>query len=303
MSEIHPDALSLEDAPAGAQLESQPIAQPAEPAAEPEEAALPEGIADPDGRIGPIIAAERRRVREATERRVREQELAPLQQAAQERDQLRAALAEVRPIIDQVRQHGMPKPPEPAPAESRIPDERAERYARRFELYRSDGQPDIGRAKAILAEQQEEISRAAREAAQEIVGPITSQSAQAASRQNLERLALQRDPDGQPVLGRLVDAQTLAQLWAKLPPELTQHPEVAELVFEAAIGQSVRKGGRVSRPERGPIVSEPSGGRSAPAWQPSDSFKKMARDAGLTDKDVAASAKTFNPTGTNVIGE
>lgn len=306
MSDIHPDAVSLEDAPQPT-LESQPTGQPAaEPTTPEADDAEPEGVVEvsPGKRMVDvsIVAAERRRAREAAAR-AKDKEYEPLRQAAAERDQLRAALAEVRPIIEQVRQHGMPKPAAPEPAEARIPDDRAERYARRFELYRADGQPDVARAKAILVEQQEETTRVAREAVQEAVGPITSHTAAQASRQNLERLALQRDPDGEPMLGRLVDPKTLARLWAQLPPELTQHPEVGELVMNAAIGETARKGGRVARPERSPVVSEPAGGRGGPGWTPNDTAKKIAREAGLTEKDLAASAKTYVPGGVNTIGD
>lgn len=307
MSDIHPDAVSLEDAPAGAQIESQPIAQPTADATPEAEDAEPDGVVEvaPGKRMVDvsIVAAERRRARETAERR-KDQEYEPLKQAAAERDQLRAALAEVRPIIEQVRQRPeLLQPPKPTPIEEQISDEDATQEARDLELYRSDGQPDIVRAKRIIARRYKEASHAARQATEAVVGPITSHTAQQASRQNLERLALQRDPDGEPVLGRLVDPQTLAKLWAQLPPEMTQHPEVAEIVLDAAIGQSVRKGGRVARPERGPVISEPAGGRGGPAWTPNDTAKKIAREAGLSDKDLAASAKTYVPGGINVIGD
>lgn len=301
MSDMHPDALSLE-APT---IDTPPIQQPAvepEPQAVPDDAE-PEGVVEHQGRRMvdvSVLAAERRRVREATERAIREKEFAPLQQKAQEADRLAAALAEVRPIIEHVRQHGLPKPPEPTPLAQQIPDDRAERYARRFELYDAKtGQPNIALAKEILAEQRQEVQEAAQQAAQAAVGPITSQSAQQASKQNFVQMAMQRDANDQP----LVDAKVLAEFWASLPPELTAHPEVGELVLNAAIGKSVRTTGRVARPERAPVISEPAGGRSGPQWQMDRMAKQIAQHAGISDKAFTESAKGYQPGATNILGD
>src|SRR3990167_1397746 len=191
MSDINPNAISLEDASPDAQIESLPTAQEPSPPETPDDEAVPEGAVEHQGqRMVPVsvLAAERRRVRETTAAAIREKELAPLQQTEQ---QLRNALNEARPYIDLIKQHGVPKPPPPVAGVDRISDERAERYARRFELYDGKtGQPDLSRAKAILAEQQQDIEQAATAAAQAAVGPITSASAQSQSRENFARMAM-----------------------------------------------------------------------------------------------------------------
>lgn len=306
MSDISPNALSLETEPT---LDSPPI-QP-DPDPEPQAAvaddAEPEGVVEVNGRRVvdvSVLAAERKRVREATERSIREKEIAPLKQIESERDQLRAALAEVRPIIDQVRQYGIPKPPAPSRAEDLISDEDAAQEARDLELYDAKtGQPDIVRAKRIIARRRQDSLSAAQQAAQAAVGPITSQNAQAVSRQNLTELAARRGTDNQPILGNLVDPKVLAELWASLPPELTQHREVGELVLDAAIGKTARTSGRVPRPERAPVVSEPAGGQVGPRYQMDRMAKSLAHAAGLDEKSFTKAASGYTPGATNILGD
>jgi hypothetical protein len=95
----------------------------------------------------------------------------------------------------------------------------------------------------------------------------------------------------------------LAEFWAQLPPELTQHPEVGELILDAAIGKSYRTKGRVQAPERPPVVSEPAGGRSGPGYQMDQMAKNIAQHAGISQKAFTEAAKTYVPGGVNVIGD
>lgn len=297
MPDIHPDALSLEDAQPI--IESQPIQQ--EPVVEDPE---PEGVVEHQGRRMvdvSVLAAERRRVRDATERAIREREIAPLQQKAQDADRLRDALAQAQPYLDHLRQHPeLLQPPKPTQLEEQIGDDEAAAEARDLELYDSrTGQPDLGRAKRIIARRRQETQTAAHQAAQAAVGPITSQTAQSASRDNFVTMATQRDVNNQP----LVDPKTLAEMWASLPPELTAHREVGELVLNAAIGKSLRAGRRVARPERDPLVSEAAGGRVGQSYQMDHMAKQIAKHAGISDKQFQESGKGYQPGMTNVLGD
>ena len=297
MSEIHPDAVSLEDAT----IDGPPISQTP---AEPDDAAEPEGVVEHAGKRMvdvSVLAAERRRVREATERTFREKELGPLQAKAAEADQLRAALNELRPIVEQVRRNpDLLKPPKPTTAEEQVTDDEAAAEARDLELYNAQtGQPDIGRAKRIIARRRQEAQSAAQQAAQAAIGPITSQGAQSASRQNFVSMATRRDAHDQP----LVDPKALAEIWASLPAELTQHAEVGELLLDAAIGKTVRGGARVPRADRAPIVSEPAGGRNGPSYQMDRMAKQIANHAGMSEKAFTDAAKTFRPDTVNIIGD
>jgi hypothetical protein len=294
---LAPGALSLEDATLVSPPTSTPQAEPPEP--EPE----PEGVVDVQGKrmvdVG-VLAAERRRVREATERNIREKELAPLQAKAQEADQLRQALADAQPYLQHLRQHPeLLQPPKPTSLEDQVSDEDARTEARDLELYAADGQPDVTRAKRIIARRRQDATAAAQQATAAAVGPITSQTAQTYSRQNFVQAASRRTPDGHP----LVDPKALAQLWASLPAELTQHAEVGELLLDAAIGKTVRTGGQVARADRPPLVSESPSGRAAPAFQMSDLTRTIAHAAGMTEKSFAERAKDYKPGELNVLGD
>lgn len=308
MEDIHPDALSLEDA----SLESPPIQQDLEPEAQPVVEAEPE--ADPadviehngvkywkQGAAATIIAVERKRAREVTEKSLREKEIEPLMQKAAEADHLRQALAEAQPYVEHLRRHPeLLQAPKPTPLEEQISDEEAAAEARDLELYNQQtGQPDVARAKRIIARRRTETQAAAQQAAQAAIGPLTSQSAQQVSRQNFVSMATRRDAQNQP----LVDAKVLAEFWAQLPPELTQHPEVGELILDAAIGKSYRTKGRVQAPERPPVVSEPAGGRSGPRYEMDRMAKNLAQHAGMSDKAFTERAKTYVPGEVNILGD
>ena len=303
MSEINPDALSLEDPT----IDGPPIQQPPhEPdATATADAAEPEGVVEHQGRRMvdvSVLAAERKRVREATSR-AKDAELAPLKAKALEADGLRRALAEAGPYIDLVRQHPeLLQPPKASTAEEQVSDDEAAAEARDLELYDAiTGQPDLTRAKRIIARRRTETATAAHAAAQAAIGPITSSTAHGASRQNFVSMAMQRDAANQP----LVDPKVLAELWAQLPSELTAHPEVGEWVLDAAIGKSLRtsESRRVPRAERAPLVSEAPGGRSGPAWQMDTMAKQLAKNAGISAKDFEATGKTYVPGAVNILGD
>ena len=238
-----------------------------------------------------VVVAERKRIRDLTERTIREKEVAPLQAQVAQAQQTRDALAAAQPYVELVKQH--PEWLKPAPEETQIPDDDAERYARRFELYDvATNAPDVKRAKAIMADNRRESETIARQAAEDAVGPLKEQTATQASRANFVQMAQLRDADGQP----LVDAEVLAQEWAQLPPTLTQHLQVAETVLHAAIGKMHRQGKTVTR--RTPVFTEaPGGGGGQPL-----TLTPLDKKLGLTEADLKASADRFVPGGMSVIG-
>ena len=98
-----------------------------------------------------------------------------------------------------------------------------------------------------------------------------------------------------------VDPKELAAIWTQLPAELTQHPEVARLLLEAAAGRAALAVGGGGG--RAPQLSEPSGGRPGPGFRMSAVTQKIARAAGMSDQAFAKGAAEFRPNDVNVIGD
>lgn len=292
-----PDDDVLLGAPEGGQLEGQPTAPVAEP--EPDEG-VPADVEVRDGRVdASVIARVRKETRDKAERRIRDQEVEPLRRQAQDMEALKRQNEELLRLFQQQQQ---PTPAEPTSMEARISDEEAMAEARDLDLYDPQThQPDVARAKRIIARRRQELEQVADMAARRHVAPVTQQTAAATSRQNFAQMALARDHEGR----AWVDAKELAQVWAQLPTELTAVPEVAELVLDSVIGKGTRTRarGRVAAPGREPTFSEPAGGRGAGAFALGDVERKMARAAGITDKQYEETAKGFQPGGPNVIGE
>lgn len=269
---------------------------PAEPAQDDDEA-IPEGAQIVNGQpvISPsVLAAERKRAREKAKEDA-EKEFAPIRAKAAEADALRQALDTVKPHLEQLRQQAQ-RPPE-APQEPQVSDAEAEQEARDLQLYTKDSTLDVATARKIITRRRAEAKAAAVEAAKEAVTPYAQTSARDLSARNFEKFA--RDlvgDDGQ----LMADPQIVVDTWKTLPPDLTQHEEVARIAMAAALGESLlrkRKSG-TRPPAREPIVSEAPGGRTSSDIRVSESGKKM----GLTDADLKASAKTYKPGEPSEIG-
>jgi hypothetical protein len=267
----------------------QPVTGPEDDNAEPEGVIVAEGgkrLVDVS-----VLAAERRRVREATTRQ-KDQELTTLRE---QHDRVSQALNEARPYVDIVKQHPeLLKPAQPTSLEQSITDDEASQEARDLQLYKADGTLDLSTSKKIIARRRNETQQAASAAAREAVAPLQAATAEDRSRQHFARMCQLRDADDKP----LVDPKVLAAEWVKLPADLTQDPQVAETVLDAAIGRMIRSGKRVSPSERQPVYSEAPGGRTTQTVQLTDSARKL----GLTQEDMKTASKNFNPNGVSVIG-
>jgi len=177
-----------------------------------------------------------------------------------------------------------------------VSDEEAIAEARELELDDArTGQPDVERAKRIIARRRADVTSAAQQAAQAAVGPITSATAQDRSRQNFISMAQQNR--------ETVDPRALAEMWAQLPHELTAHPEVAELIRDAAIGKTIRTKGHVPRAERAPVFTEPAGGRTGPTYEMDRMATSLAKNAGISQADFKKSASSYTPGASNVLGD
>ena len=240
-----------------------------------------------------VVAAERKRARESTEQKFTK-EIEGLKAKAAESDQLKADLAQLQPYIEHLKTHGLPKKEEP-PEIAKVSDQEAEKYARDYELYTATGL-DMGKAKRIIANQREETRKIAAEAAQEAIKPLATSSATQQSRQNFVWAAQEAQKRG-------VQPETVAQLWGALPPELTQHAEVAQLLLRASLGEAMFSGKMTTPPAHEPVFSEPPGGARGQSYQISDVEKRMALTTGLTEKDWTDRAKGYQPDAENVLGD
>lgn len=292
-----------EDLSQAISLEDPPAPEPGEPGAV---AVAEDDDAEPEGavEVSPgrrmvdvsVVAAERKRAREAAMRQVREKELTPLQEKANRADALQEALNAARPYVDLVKQHPeLLRQPDPVPYEDQIGDDEAAQEARDLQLYDSQSQLDLKTAKKIIARRRTEAYQVGQQAIQEAMAPLQQSTAEAASRNNFAQMAQMRDPNGNP----LVDPRILAEEWVQLPVELTANPQAAEVVLERAIGKSHRRGTRIAPAKREPMFSEAPGGRGAASVVLTDLDRKL----GLTEKDLKSAAGTFVPGGISQIGE
>lgn len=262
------------------------------PASDPVPEPEPEGVVDVQGRrMVPVDAliAERGRVKDATEKKVRE-EYEPLKAKAAEADRLATDLAALQPHIDYLRKHPELLQAQPVPDIPDISTDDAEKYARRYELYTPTGL-DIPRAKQIIADNRAETKRIAQDAAREFAAP-------AAARQNFIWAASQKGPDGLP----LVDPNDLATVWQTFPPELAANPDVARVILEAAIGRAVRSGRHGSAPAE-PQFTEAPGGSRVGGFAISRVEQKVARALGMSEKQYADAAKGYQPDAVNILGD
>lgn len=267
-----------------------------EPAPDPE----PEGVVEREGKKwAPVEAliAERERAARKTEEKLRA-EYEPLRAKASQADQLAADMARLQPHIEYLQKHPEVMQQAAQPDVPEVSNDEAEKYARRYELYTPTGL-DLTRAKQIIADNRAETRQIAKEAAQQAVAPYAQTTASAQARQNFVWAASQVGPDGAP----LVDPQELAQMWADFPAELAANPQVARVILDAAVGASVRTGKRAVRSSHEPVYTEAPGGQRGGGYQITDVERRLARTAGVKEKDWADSAKTYRPDATNILGD
>jgi hypothetical protein len=244
--------------------------------------------------VGPLLAAERKRVREATEQRVRA-EYAPLQQQAQDMASLKAELAALRQQVT---------PPKQEPAAPEVTDSEAETYARRHQLYGADSTLDLKTAKSILAETKanerrliEAAETRAVQAAKDALAPVHETEAKRAAHDNFLRIAATQDAEGNYVFKDPQTHPILLEAWNALPDALRALPEVGEVVVNSALGKIARtlKRSAAAPLEREPVLAEAANNRGVTAYTISNVERKVAEAAKISTKDWEARAKTYQP--------
>jgi hypothetical protein len=225
------------------------------------------------------LTGERRRITEKYER-----ELEPLRAAASRVQQLEQEVAQLR----------TPKRVEPDIPD--VSDDEAERYARHYELYNTQGL-DLTRAKRIIKDNRDEIRRVAKDAVAEAVGPVRAGTLNQVKREQFIRAATATDAGGSPLLDQ-AGQQELAAAFSLMPPDLfAENPEgVADVVLERVLGARLRqrKPGPLP-PSREPGFSEAPGGYRGAGYTISNLEKKVAASAGVSAKDWESRAKGYQP--------
>lgn len=243
-----------------------------------------------------VLSAERKRVRESTEQKIRA-EYEPIKQKAA---QLEADMAAAQPYIQHVQKNWetIQKDLQRQQDVPGVSDDEAEKFARRYELFTANGL-DTQRAKQMIADNRKETERIATEAALRAMEPLKQDAATKGARAHFAWAAAQKGPDGEP----LVDPTALAQYWAQLPPELAANPQVAELLLDSFVGKNVRSGKRPQRTEHEPTFSEAPGGRTIAPPTFGDRERRLAAAAGMTQKQFTDAAANYKPGQSNVIGD
>ena len=186
--------------------------------------------------------------------------------------------------------------PDPAVQQQREQHEqarrqRAEKIAKRFDLFKPDGTLDVDRGLEHLGEQEE----LAREQAAQMVAPLRIETAKSKSHANRAALTAHLQKRGTPV-----DTALFNQLWTHLTPELTSQQEVAAVAAAAALGwpllfgtqapAQVQQAVAAAAPapvERSPVVvTEPVSQRNPGPPRLQGIAARTARSLGLTDKQV-----------------
>lgn len=220
------------------------------------------------------------------------QELRPLAKKAGE---LKAELDASRPFVEFVKAnpqllqpHVQQAPPEPSKADPAV-----EQYARRFDLYTADGKPDIERAQAII----EENRAMAREEARKVMEPVETQTLEQRAIANLQWMENLTDANGQKLERGAIEA-VVGQIMASMPRaqalKTLASPDVVQVLADTALGRQARtKKAPVAPPANPPLHIETAGGGSGPVI--TDSSRRLARAAGISEKQFEASAKNFKP--------
>lgn len=273
----------------------------------PEPEPTPDGVVEVQGqKLVPLAAltAERERARTTTEERVRK-EYEPLKKQAEahaaQAAQISADLESLQPQIEYLNQHPELLTVAQAAREPSVSDEDAERYARQYELYTATGL-DLKRAKHIIADNRSEMAKVARDAAEEAVAPVAYRAAMDTARDNYRWAAGQRTADGSP----LVDPSVLANVFAyvmKEDPRILADRAAVQVIMDSVAGQAARVGRPSGEPRREPLFSEAAGGGRRQDYRMSDVERKLARTAGMSDKDFSAQAQKYQPDAVNILGD
>lgn len=196
--------------------------------------------------------------------------------------ELQQQLEQARPLAQaytaavEAQRNQPPAPAEPTPQQTA----KLQRVAQQLDFYKSDGSLDLTRAQSHL----DLIHEEAAEIAQQHVAPIHQQSVEEQSAYNLQRALITKTPGGvQP------DPAVVRELWGRVDKRLTATAAGAAQIFAAALGHSVLLGKMPKAQEEipPPLETERAGGKDVASVTLRESDRKVARDLGITDKEMS----------------
>ena len=294
MSELAPGSMSLEEA--DQPQETTPAAPPApETPPTPQQSAPEATDQDPDGTIegsggvkfvplGAVVDL-RGKVREKESAlAAKEAEIAALKEKAEKFDKINGDWQRVEPLLQKLEsgQFQPPQPPKPQinPA--------AVEYAKLIDLYKSDGTPDVERAQKIL----DMNAAIAQQTAQAAVQPLYQTSAQQQSRALFEQVAALKDKNGVQV-----DRNILQRIWNLVPPEISQNPETARVLYGQAIAEMLWSGSykQPSAPPPPPQFTESLGGNTTQTKELTELDRNIMSAAQMKSKDYESISANFKP--------
>ena len=297
------DGVNLEEAPTSVEAGAPPVQQPAvsPPVQEPEE---PE-VAEVGGRTMVPVEALRQAREEARAAKQLRVEVEALKGQAKSGEELQRWVDTVRPLLAKLNERpdvvqaimaGKDVPAAGAKPANAIPDDRAAKYARRWELFTSAGELDVARAKDILIDQDTEARRVAEEAARAAVGPIQERMARGTAQQVMQQYLGVKDK-----AGKAVNAAVLQQVWSALPPQMAEDQNASAWAYYAAKGYAAHHGLDAPEPPGAAVVTESPGG-GAPAAKPmGDVERAIARVLDIDEKRWADRAAKYKPGAINVL--
>jgi len=225
-----------------------------------------------------------------------------LKQKADQFDQVAGYVNQVRPYIEFLQANpGLmtrtQQETRPTPVTTTQPqDEKAEALARTLDLYTSDSQPDVKRARTILGI----IDDAAETKATAKVKPLEESTTRERSQFNFQRAMVTKAPDG-----RSVPKEMLEAIWSRTDPKITSTEEGAAGVVAMALGLSVLQGHShqptAQTPLAPPLHTEPPGSRTMKAPVLSSLDEGIAKLRGMDTKTYAERTKGFQRGGPNVL--
>ncbi len=256
---------------------------PAEPVdTEPE----PEGtITIPQGKVVPLgaVQAERGKRKEAEKAlAAKEQEIQALAEKAKNWDEAKNYLEQAKPYIEKARAD-LQKPKETAPAV----DPALEQYARDFDLFDTEGKPDVARATRIMRFHDDR----AQKTAQQLVAPILQTEASRTAQGLFQQYVSRPEQNGVKV-----DAKLLAEAFQMVGPELiAANPAVAEVLYMNTIGRQLLSGQKPVSAPPPPLVSESLGPGKTPEVALTDMDTKFMQAAQMKPSDFKETRERYKP--------